>query len=182
MVVIKEISDADKKKRYPSGIFFVMNGQLHGEESHNFISRKTNLAYVAGSMIVIVDCTDLPSRVREDLFMASRDRMRQIDEKSAIEEAIIDYIKDHPGIKKLNAIRRERRQQSALSEEETAKIIQSLLRSDPTLAHLFGKGDLLRVPGKDITEKEPFIGQRFPTYFRIHNEPKGGLVKHCPKN
>lgn len=181
-VVIKEITEGDKKDRYPSGIFFVMNGQLHGEESHSYISRKTNLAYVASSMIVIVDCTDLPSRVREDLFMASRDRMRQIDEKLAIEEAIIDYIKDHPGIKKLNAIRRERRQQSALSEEETAKIIQNLLRSDPTLAHLFGKGDLLRVPGKDITEKEPFIGQRFPTYFRIHNEPKSGLVRHCPKN
>ncbi len=181
-VVIKEITEGDKKDRYPAGIFFVMNGQLHGEESHSYISRKTNLAYVASSMIVIVDCTDLPSRVREDLFMASRDRMRQIDEKLAIEEAIIDYIKDHPGIKKLNAIRRERRQQSALSEEETAKIIQNLLRSDPTLAHLFGKGDLLRVPGKDITEKEPFIGQRFPTYFRIHNEPKGGLVRHCPKN
>ena len=182
VVVIKEIPDADKKKRYPYGIFFVMNGQLHGEESHNYISRKTNLAYIAGSMIVIVDCTDLPSRVREDLFMASRDRMRQIDEKTAIEEAIIDYIRDHHGIKELNAIRRQRRQQSALSEEETAKIIQNLVRSDPTLANLFGKGELLRIPGKDLTEKEPFIGQRFPTYFRIHNEPKGGLVRHCPKN
>jgi hypothetical protein len=182
VVVIKEIMEGNKNDRYPAGIFFVMNGQLHGEESHNYISRKTNLAYVAGSMIVVVDCTDLPSRVREDLFMASRDRMRQIDEKTALEEAIVDYIKDHPGIRELNAIRRQRRQQSALSEEETAKIIQSMVRSDPTLAHLFGKGDLLRVPGKDITEKELFTGQRFPTYFRILNEPKGGLVKHCPKN
>lgn len=182
VVVIKEISDDDKKKRYPSGIFFVMNGQLHGEESASYISRKTNLAYVAGSMIVVVDCTDLPSRVREDLFMASRDRMRQIDEKVALEDAIIDYIKDHHGIKELNAIRRQRRQQSALSEEETAKIIQNLVRSDPALAQLFGKGELIRVPGRDITEKAPFVGHKFPTYFRLHNEPKSGLVKHCPKN
>jgi hypothetical protein len=182
VVVIKEITEGDKKDRYPAGVFFVMNGQLHGEESHNYISRKTNLAYVAGSMIVIVDCTNLPSRVREDLFMASRDRMRQIDEKVAIEDEVIDFIKNHPGIKELNAVRRQRRQQSALSEEETAKIIQNLVRSDPTLANLFGKGELIRIPGKDITEKELFIGQKFPTYFRIHNEPKGGLIKHCPKN
>lgn len=182
VVVIKEVTDADKTDRYPAGLFFVVNGQLHGEESHNYISRKTNLAYVAGSMIVIVDCTDLSSRIREDLFMASRDRMRQIDEKVAIEEAIIEYIKDHPGIRELNTIRHQRRQQSALSEEETAKIIQNLVRSDPTLAYLFGKGELIRVPGKDITEKEPFAGHKFPTYFRIHNEPKGGLLKHCPKN
>ena len=182
VVVIREDTEGDKSDRYPAGIFFVMNGQLHGEESHAFVSRKTNLAWVAASMIVVVDCTDLPSRVREDLFMASRDRMRQIDEKAAIEEAIVGYIKDHPGIKELNAIRRQRRQESALSEEETAKIIQSLVRSDPTLAHLFGKGELIRVPGKDITEKEPFDGRKFPTYFLIHNEPKEGLVKHCPKD
>jgi len=182
VVVIKEVTEGDKSDRYPPGIFFVMNGQLHGEENHAFISRKTNLAYVASSMIVIVDCTDLPPRVREDLFMASRDRMRQIDEKAALEEAIIDYIKDHPGIRELNAVRRQRRQESALSEEETAKIIQNLIRSDPTLAQLFGKGELIRVPGKDITDKEPFEGRKFPTYFRIYNEPKQGLIRHCPKN
>jgi hypothetical protein len=182
VVVIKEQTEGDKSDRYPPGIYFVMNGQLHGEEGHSFISRKTNLAYVASSMIVIVDCTNLPSRIREDLFMASRDRMRQIDEKVALEDAVIDYITEHPGIKQLNAIRRQRRQESALSEEETAKIIQNLVRSDPTLAHLFGKGEIIRVPGKDITAKEPFEGRKFPTFFHIHNEPKQGLVKHCPKN
>jgi hypothetical protein len=114
--------------------------------------------------------------------MASRDRMRQIDEKSAIDDAVIEYIKEHPAIRQLNAIRRQRRLESALSKEETAKIFQSLIRSDPTLAHLFGKGDLIRVPGKDIAETEPFVGQKYPTYFRIHNEPKNGLLKHCPKN
>lgn len=182
VVIVKEETEGDKSDRYPAGMFFVMNGQLHGEESHTVISRRTNLAYVANSMIVVVDCTELPSRVKEDLFMASRDRMRQIDEKIALEEAITDYIKDHPGIKELNAIRRQKRQDSALSEEETAKIIQNLVRSDPTLAHLFGKGELIRLPGKDIAEKEPFAGRKFPTFFRIHNEPKNELVKHCPKN
>jgi hypothetical protein len=182
VVVVKEVTEGDKSDRYPPGVYFVMNGQLHGEESHSFIARKTNLAYVASSMIVIVDCTDLPQRVREDLFMASRDRMRQIDEKVSLEDAIIDYITEHPGIRELNAIRRQRKQESALSEEETAKIIQNLVRSDPTLAHLFGKGEIIRVPGKDITAKEQFEGRKFPTFFRIHNEPKQGLVKHCPRN
>jgi len=182
VVVIREMEDADKADRYPPGLFFVVNGQLQGEESQHFISRRTNFAYLASSMIVVADCTDLPSITREDLFMASRDRMRQIDEKSAIENAIVEYIKEHQEIKRLNAIRRQKRLESALSQEETAKIIQSLVKSDPTLAHLFGKGDLIRVPGKDIAETEPYAGQKFPTYFRIHNEPKGGVIKHCPIN
>ncbi len=182
VVVIKEMEDSDKADRYPAGLFFVVNGQLQGEESEHFIARRTNFAYLAKSMIVIADCTELPSVTREDLFMASRDRMRQIDEKSAIEDSIIEYIKEHPAIKQLNAVRRQKRLESALSQEETAKIIQSLVRSDPTLAFLFGKGDLIRVPGKGITEMEPFEGRKFPTYFHLHNEPKGGMLRHCPIN
>lgn len=182
VVVIKEMDTANKADRYPSGMFFVMNGQLHHEENQYFLSRKTKFAYLASSMIVIIDCTDLPPKIREDLFMSSRDRMREIDEKTAIEESVIEYIKDHPAIKQLNAARRQKRLESALSEEETAKIIQSLVRSDPTLAHLFGKGDIIRVPGKEIKIIEPFEGQKFPTYFHLRNEPKGGLVKRCPIN
>ena len=133
-------------------------------------------------MIVLVDCTDLPPIIREDLFMSSRDRMREIDEKTAIEESVIEYIKEHQTIKQLNVARRQKRLESALSEEETTKILQSLVQSDPTLAHLFGKGDIIRVPGKDIQVIEPYEGQKFPTYFRLHNEPKDGLIKHCPIN
>lgn len=182
VVIIKEMENSNKADRYPAGLFFVVNGQLQGEESEHFISRRTKFAYLASSMIVLVDCTNLPSVIREDLFMANRERMRQIEEKSAIEDAVIEYITEHPAIKQLNAVRRQKRLESALSQEETAKIIQNLVRSDPTLARLFGKGDLIRVPGKDITEIEPFTGQKFPTYFHIHNEPKGGLIRHCPIN
>jgi hypothetical protein len=182
VVIIRENPEQDTSDRYPAGIFFTVNGQLHGELGKGFISRKTKLDYVADTMIVMVDCTELPQRIREDLFMASRDRMRQCDEGDDLQEAIVEYIKDHPGIRELNARRRQERLSSALSEEETAKVIQSLVRSDPTLAQLFGKGELIKIPGRDIPSTEPYEGRKFPTFFRIHNEPKGGLVKHCPRN
>src|SRR3712207_7294000 len=56
-----------RSKCYPAGVFFNVNGQLHGELGVEFISRRTKLDYIADSMIVLVDCTPLPSRVREDL-------------------------------------------------------------------------------------------------------------------
>ena len=182
VVIIREDPEQNTNDRYPAGIFFTVNGQLHGELGKGFISRKTKLDYVADTMIVVVDCTGLPQRIREDLFMASRDRMRQCDEGDDLEEAIVEYIKEHPGIRELNARRRQERLASALSEEETAKVIQNLVRSDPTLAQLFGKGELIKLPGRDIPNAEPYEGRKFPTLFRIHNEPKEGLVKHCPKN
>ena len=182
IAVMVDEADEGKRKRYPAGVFFTVNGQLHGELGKEFVSRRTKLDYVADTAVVIIDCTSLPPRVREDLFMASRDRMRQCPERDALEDAIVEYLKDHQGLRELNARRRQSRLASATSEEETAKIIQGLVQSDPTLAQLFGRGERIRIGGGPLPEPEAYTGQRFPTYFRIKNEPQGGLLKKCPVN
>lgn len=179
-VIIKELDNPDALQRYPAGLLYVINGQLHGYENKGFLAKKTKFDYLASSLIVIADCTQLPQEVQEDVFMASRDRTREIDEKIAIQDALIDYLRDHPTIRQLNALRRQKRQDSAISQEETAKILQNLVKQDPSLANLFGKGTLIRVPGGVISDPTTFVGKRFPTYFRIHNEPSGGLTKNCP--
>jgi len=178
VVLFKEESEVE---RMPAGVFFIVNGQLHGELDKHYVSRKTKMDYIVGSLVVVVDCTLLSSRIREDLFLASRDRMRLCDEKTALEDAIIEYIKEHPGLKEINTRRRQSRI-TKVSEEETSKIIQSLVRSDPTLANLFGKGKDINIPIGELPEPTPFEGKKFPTYFRIANEPKDGLIKKCPKN
>lgn len=175
------IQDEIDKEKYPSGVFFNVNGQLHGELGDDFIARRTKLDYIAESMIVMVDCTALPTRVREDLFLASRDRMRQCAERTALEQAVTDYIKDHPGLRELNARRRQARLGSTV-HEEASSILQDLVRSDPTLASLFGQGRQLRVPTGPMPERENYIGRPFPTFFRLEREPRGGLVRKCPRN
>jgi hypothetical protein len=168
-------------KRYPAGIFFNVNGQLHSELGADFVSRRTKLDYISDSLVVIVDCTSLPPRVREDLFLASRDRMRHCDERSALEDAIADYLRDHPGLRNLNALRRQSRLKTT-SEDETVQVLQELVKADPSLAELFGRGQKVRVPVGPVPTPPDYVGKRFPTYFRIANEPRQGLVKHCPRN
>jgi len=183
VVVLREPED-DKKSgsdRYAGGVFFNVNGQLHSELGTDFISRRTRYDYIAKDMIVIVDCTELPQRVREDLFLASRDRMRQGQERTALEDAVVDYLRDHPGLRELNARRRQARL-TAQSEKDASAVIQALVRADPTLAQVFGKGQKIKVPTGPIPEPEPYVGEQFPTFFRIAREPKSGLVKGCPLN
>lgn len=181
-VDMRLIVTKEKGKEYPAGVFFTVNGQLHGRLGADFISRRTKFDYVADSTIVRLDCSSLPSRIREDVFLASRDRMRDCEERKALEDYLVDHLKEHPGLRELNARRRQERLSSALSEEETSKVFQSLVRSDPTLAKLFGKGQTIKVPIGPLPEPEPFTGQRFPTYFRVAKEPKGGLIRQCPRN
>ncbi|MGA8849577.1 MAG: hypothetical protein WB564_07140 [Dehalococcoidia bacterium] len=179
LIVLKDAIDKDK---YATGIFFNVNGQLHSDLGKDFISRKSGFDYVADSMIVIVDCTALPTIVREDLFMGSRDRMRQCEERQAIESSIGEYLKDHPGLRQLNALRRQNRTASAISDEHTLEIFQELVKGDPTLGSLFGGGEKLKLPTGKVPKPIPYEGLKFPTIFRIANEPKEGLIKSCPKN
>lgn len=179
VVVLKE--DIGDEKRFPSGLFFNVNGQLHGEIGHDVVARKTHLDYLADSLVVMADCTELPQEVREDLFLASRDRMRQIDERKYLEEAIVDYLREHPGLKELNARRRQQRV-SAKSEEESINVFQELLKADPTLASLFIGGKQVKVPRGPEKDTIPYEGRAYPTFFRLLNEPSTGLTKKCPKN
>ncbi len=181
LAVIKE--EADKtNKRYPAGVFLNVNGQLHGQLGTDFFKRRDlKLDYVADSLVVRVDCTRFDQAVREDVFMPSRDRMRECPARWAIEAAIQEYLADHQGLRELNA----RRRQEALSssvDEDTASVLQELVKSDPTLASLFGAGSKLKVPGGPLPEPVPFQGKRFPTYFRIAKEPTAGLVRRTPRN
>jgi hypothetical protein len=178
--VIKE--GEDPTKRYPAGVFMTVNGQTHGQLGTEFFKRRElKLDYIADSLIVRVDCTNLAPAVREDLFMASRDRMRDIPEKGRLEQTIQDYLADHQGLKDLNARRRQEAMTGSL-DEDTASVLQELVKGDPTLASLFGSGSQIKLPTGPLPTPVAFSGKRFPTYFQLRKEPPGGLVRKTPKN
>jgi hypothetical protein len=179
-LVVSKQDDSDRK--LPAGVFFNVNGQLHGQLPTEFIARRTKLDYVASSVLVMVDCTELPPRTREDLFLASRDRMRQCEERFALEDSIVAFLSDHTGLRQLNYERRQARLASRLTGDEPAKIVQAMARADPTLAAIFGKGIQIKIPGREPAPIEPYVGKEFPTYFRLSREPVGGLSKQCAKN
>ena len=179
LTVIRQGAD---KKRYPAGVFMNVNGQTHGQLGTDFFKRRElKLDYIADSLIVRVDCTNLAPAVREDLFMPSRDRMRDIPEKGRLEESIQDYLADHRGLSDLNARRRQEVLTGSL-DEDTASVLRDLVKGDPTLASLFGGGGQVKLPSGPLPTPVAFSGKRFPTFFRLRKEPPGGLVRETPKN
>jgi hypothetical protein len=167
-----------KSRHIPHGVFFTLNGQVQGAVSADFVTRRLKFDYLSGHLLISVDCTAMNEQVREDFFMASRDRVRQDDVYHEIVDKLTAELRDHPGLRELNAQRRKRQLDKALSNEQaTIDVLQDLINKDPALAGLFGGGDRL-VTSTGPGEASPFEGRRFPTYFRI----KGGLVKPCPTN
>lgn len=169
-------------RHVPHGVFFTVNGQVHGSVPSDFISRHLKFDYLKDHLLVSIDCTAMDHSVREDFFMASRDRVRKNDIYEEVVARLKEVLKDHPGLRQLNAARRREEIEDTLgSEEETRNLFSELLKADPMLARLFGVGDRLITkagPGPEV----PFAGKKFPTYFRMTKSPSGGLVKSCPVN
>lgn len=179
LVVWKEDLDSS---HLTAGGYFLRNGQVHGDLPADFVSRTLGFDYIKEHLLVAVDCSQLNPSAREDFFMASRDRVRKDEAYAAVRSALVKELKDHPGLKAVNAEWRERRRaKAAESKDEVQALISELIKKDPAFAALFGLGSTVISPaGPGAFQK--FEGKKFPTFFRIEKEPKDGLVKRCPLN
>lgn len=169
-------------RRIPNGIAFAVNGQIHGRLPKSFIDNRLDYGYISKYMIVAVDCTSMKPKVREEFIMTSRERFRIADKYEAIEQELIRYLKDHGRLRQLNAQRRLEHVRESLTDEEPLQILQELIRLDPSLALLLSTGTRITDPFGPGIQPEPYKGKRFPTFFKIYQEPKGGLIKQCPIN
>jgi hypothetical protein len=177
------LKEGFKERNFPHGVYFTLNGQVHGDLPANFVSSTLKYDFLSKHLLVSVDCTQMDQAVREDFLMASRDRVRRNEAYDAIYTSLRDELKEHAGLRMHNAQRKKKRLDETLSKEENAAdYLQELLKSDPTLASILGiGGNVVSTTGPN-TEPVPFNGKQFPTFFRIVKEPKGGLIKGCPLN
>jgi hypothetical protein len=123
--------------RKTEGIIFAVNGQTHGYLTLDFFRRgKVGLAYLADSILVIVDCTRISGRGRELVFMNSRDRLRDGDLRKQVEQELEDLLKNQPG---LRALRERRRREELESRIDDSKPLEQILES-PSSGFIMGKG------------------------------------------
>ena len=164
----------DKAETYRNdeGILFTVNGQTHGFISTDFFRRKSvGLSYLRDSILVVVDCSRISSRNREDLFMNSRDRLANCDLRRQIESQLESLLKNDPALKGLKERRRREEVESIVSEDKPLEqVLRKLISKSPNLCSLFLKGERLSNPFRPWhVEKsnESFNGKKHPTYFRF---------------
>ena len=177
-----------KSKNYTKteGIIFTVNGQTHAYLTKQFFSRKNvGMGYLAESLLVLVDCTKLDGRSKEDLFMNSRDRLRSGELRADFEKSLEELLKNNPGLREFREKRRREDIENKLEDSKPlADVIESILKKSPTLSKLFIKGVRLPNPFKVTKAKsqEEFKGSKFPTYFKLIKEFVKDSPKHCPIN
>jgi len=174
--------------RKNEGIIFTVNGQTHGTLTVDFFRRKqVGLSLLAESIIVIVDCSRISGRAREDLFMNSRDRLSNGRLRVELEEELEELLHHHQGLRELKERRkREEIQSQAQDARPLEAVLENLIKQHRTLADLFMPGMRAANPFKPTkvrNEEKAFVGKRYPTFFKFKDKPYGTeLFRNCPSN
>lgn len=178
--------EQSSKYRKREGIIFTVNGQTHGYIPDYFFARTSvGMSYLRDDLLIIVDCSDLEGRLKEDLFMNSRDRLCECELKNQIEVELERLIKEHPGLKALREKRRKEEIENKLRDSKPlVNVINKIIKNSPTLAKLFPSGTKLSNPFelREVGNGVNYQGKRYPTYFRLLGKSKGKLMKECPEN
>lgn len=158
-------------------VLFAVNGQVHGHFTSEFITRTLKMQLIKDYLLIHVDCTGLNYNFRKELFMASRDRLKNGEETAKLRELVAKVLLKS----KLNDIYKKRRDTISFSGEDKNELLKSFTKNLPL------KSDLLKLLSKTFkleetdkkqekekkkekTEKEQieeFKPKRFPTFFKF---------------
>ncbi len=170
------------------GIVFTVNGQNHGSLSTDFFARtKVKKGSIRDSILVIVDCSDLDGRVREDLFPNSRDRLSKNAFRYAIERQLEKILFRHEGLRELKEKRKEDEFRSAIEDDKPlVEALQKILKDSPSLSALFTVGSRMSNPfrTKEVSSNDiPYEGKVHPEYFKFQKLEIGEeLNRNTPIN
>jgi len=185
VALFKSSVTRDQMARYvhpKEALLLTLNGQTHKAMGRHFFERKSvKLKGLSRHLLVEVNCTRLPREVTAEMFMPSRDRIRECEEGEKLERRLEHFLRHNDELRQANE-RRRREKLRESSEKETIELFKSVIRDDPDLANvLHGKGELIDPTTRGETQGK-FEGRRYPTYLRLSQKLPRPFVKDCPKN
>ncbi|MDE2678884.1 MAG: hypothetical protein OXI76_13365 [Gemmatimonadota bacterium] len=159
-------------------VIFSVNGQVHGHYTSEFVSRTLKLQLLKDYVLIHVDCTDLDLDFRQELFMASRDRLKDGKESRKLRRRLGKLLREG----RLKDIYKARKAQISVDDTDADDLLRNLTSNLPfrnELMRLFdhtlklkgsGRGKRTKKRPKKPTSKRreppPFHPQRFPSFFR----------------
>ena len=184
---IKESRNTIRNEFFRSKMYvvFTMNGQVQGHLTSEFITRSLKFPLLKDHLLIHVDCTNMEYDFRSQLFMASRDRLKEGEEYRYLRDLLAKELKNS----KLETIHKTRKDSISVDSADTNDLIRSFTKNLPL------NNDLLKLLNNtfDIeqeeekkkkkkeknkkeetpAEEEKFELQRFPSFFKYKNSKKG---------
>jgi len=185
---VKDSKQNIKKRFFKNNmsVLFSMNGQVHGHYTSEFITRRLKKNILKDYLLIHVDCTNMRYDFRKELFMASRDRLKDGEATRALRK----FLGDKLGAKnsRLSEIEKLRKDSISVSGENTKELLKNFTTNLPLnsdLRKLLGnafkldgfpdkqKPDKKKTGKSDKKIRAPFNPKRFPSYLKLKAKNNG---------
>ncbi|MDW8300580.1 MAG: hypothetical protein RML95_14715 [Anaerolineae bacterium] len=163
-------------------VLFSVNGQVHGHYTAEFITRTLQYNLLRDYLLIHVDCTDMNPGFRNELFMASRDRLRQSKESSELRKKLAVHLREG----RLAEIYKQRKAQTSADHAEDEELIRKIAQKveiNENMRRLLRQA--IKTQQTDPTPKptpskpkehhdpKPFHPKRYPTFFKLDAKQQG---------
>ena len=185
---VKETRDTIRREFFKNNmsVLFSMNGQVHGHYTSEFITRSLKFHLLKEHVLVHVDCTAIRTEVRGELFMASRDRLKDGDESRLLRDQLTQLLSKG----RLGEIHKNRKAAITVESKDAEELVRNITRNLPIrneLAELLNQ--TFRVDGKrngrrkekaretrqkKASDEPTFSPQRYPSFFSIDVPSRNG--------
>jgi len=187
---VKETKETIEREFFKNNmaVIFSLNGQVHGYYTSEFISRSLKMNLLKSHLLIHVDCTKMKYDFRKELFMASRDRLKDGIETRELRNFLAKKLGASDS--RLSEIVKHRKDSIAVEDGDTSEILKSFTKNLPLNSELLKllnqtfKLDLKKDKPmnedkekldkkKKDNEEVPFNPQRFPTKFKLKTKHDG---------
>ena len=168
-------------------VLFSMNGQVHGNYTSEFITRSLKLPLLKDYLLIHVDCTNVRTEFRNELFMASRDRLKGGDESRRLRSKLSSLLSEG----RLKDIHKTRKASITVESDDAEDLVRKMSRNLPIrneLAELLGQTFTIndKREGKsneksrenkkntDKQDKLSFSPRRYPSFFKVDLNTRNG--------
>ena len=185
---VKETRETIRREFFKNNmsVMFSVNGQVHGHYTTEFIMRSLKFPLLRDYLLVHVDCTEIRTVVRNELFMASRDRLKEGVESRKLRRKLAELLVNG----RLKDIHKERKASITVESDDAKELLRNITRNLPIrdeLANLLSQTFKLgerrdgnrsekarEAPRKETREKPVFSAKRYPSFFNIDAKPNIG--------
>lgn len=173
-------------------VMYSLNGQVQGSDSTTFISQTLKFPLLKDHLLIHVECSSMHPEFRDELFMASRDRLKEGDESKELKALLVKHLSKS----KLLDLYKHRKDNLSLDGQDTNNLLKNIAKSlsiNKELLNLIQQTFKLEQTEKEKPkqptehkketnkkEEVPFIPKRFPSYFKIRNAKDGIAMAKIP--
>ena len=185
---VKETRDTIRREFFKNNmsVLFSMNGQVHGHYTSEFVTRSLKFHLLKDYVLIHMDCTDVRTEVRSELFMASRDRLKDGDESRLLRDKLTQLLSKG----RLAEIHKSRKAALTVESKDAEELVRNITRNLPIrneLAELLNqtfkiddkrngrRREKARETHRKKTSDEPiFSPQRYPSFFNLDVTTRNG--------